>query len=173
MKVLIIFFLLFTLGLASAAPRWMPLTVPNKRGRVPSKFPLITGTPRVLAGGEPQNEITAVKQVFPLLAPAALYAAPALGSLGASLGKEIVKHVVCDPDSQLQEYAGNEERDAKIMALVKVMSNMLAAQEKLKKLNVEDNLVAKTELFDSISDALGGALDIVGGVTKGVLCNEY
>lgn len=176
MKILIVFLLLFALGLASAAPRWMPMTIPNKHGRVQSKFPLVTGTPRIL-GGEPQNDKTAMKQVLPLLtlAPNALQLAPTLfemGNFGASLGKEVVKYVICDPDSQLQEY---EERDAKIMALVKVMSDMLAAQENLsqaKKLNMKDNLVAEAELFDSISDALGGALDVIGGVTKEVLCSE-
>ena len=51
---------------------------------------------------------------------------------------------------------------------------MLAAQEMLseaKKLNVEENLVTKAELF-TIGNALDGALDIVGDTAKEVLCSE-
>ena len=181
MKVFIICLLLFVLELVTAAPSWVPHTKPR---RVPLKFPLHTGTPgpRIL-GGELQSDKTAINQVLPLLTPAlspiALNLAPALGKplldLGASLGKKAVKRVVCDSTAWLQEYAGSEEKDAKIMALVKVMSDMLTAQEKLseaKKLNMEDNLVVKAELFDLVSDALEGALDIIGDTAKEVLCSE-
>lgn len=190
MKVFIIcLVLVFAAALAAAAPRrWTPMTKP--RGSSAPKFPLYTGTPgpRIPGGGELQNEKTAVDQVFPpaalapMLAPAALSLTPTLGNplltlgeLGASLGVEAVKHVVCASTLQLQEYAGNEKRDAKIMALIKVMSDMLAAQEmlsKAKKLNMEENLVAKAELFGTIGNALDDALDVVGDTAKKVLCSE-
>jgi hypothetical protein len=203
MKILIVCLLLFGLiqELASAAPqpprlgprpreRLRTFKRPGPRTSIPaSKFPLHTWTPsgpRILGGGggggEPQNDKTAINQVLPLalaLAPTltrtALNLAPEVLKLGASLGRS----VLCDrdsvADSWIQEYyAGNEEeKDAKLVALVKVMGDMLAAQGKLseaKKLNVENNVVAKAELFDAIGDALGGALDFVGDTAKGVLC---
>ena len=181
MKVFIICLLLFALEQATAAPRarWLPLTKPA--GRVPPRFPLYTGTPgpRILGGGQ-QDDKTATNQVLPFLppalaAPVALDLSKPLLKFGASLGKNALKRVVCDSTSWLQEYAGSEERDAKIMALVKVMSDMLTAQVKLgeaKKLNMEDNLVAKAELFDLVSDALEGALDVIGDSAKEVLCSE-
>ena len=148
---------------------------------MPPKFPIFTGTPgpRILGRG-PQDDRTAINQVLPFLTPAALGpVALDLGKpllkFGASLGKNAVKRVVCDSTSWLQEYAGSEEKEVKIMALVKVMSDMLTAQEKLseaKKLNMENNLVAKTELFDLVSDALEGALDVIGDSAKEVLCSE-
>ena len=166
-------------GTPAAPRRWVPMTKP---GRVPaSKLPLQTGTPdpHILlggggGGGGPQNDETANNQVFPLsLAPAAL------NLVGKPLLKYGVKRVVCnsaDSQSWVQEYyAGNEEKDAKIMGIVKVMSDLLAARETLseaKKLNAEDNIVAKAELFDTVSDALEGALGVVGGAAKTVLCNE-
>ena len=178
-------------GTPAALQCWLPMTTP---GRVPaSKLPLQTRTPdpRILGGGggggRPQNDETANDQVFPFLAPAALaapvalkVAAPiALDLVGKPLLKYAAKRVVCnsaDSQSWVQEYyAGNQEKDAKIMGIVKVMNDMLAARETLseaKKLIAEENVVAKAELFDTISDALEGALDIVGDTAKTVLCNE-
>ena len=160
MKVLIVclMIILFALGLTSAAPRQFPM-----------KFPL--GKPRNLLGDE-QNGKTAMNQVLPALAP---LLASQLLPLGATVGKKAVQYVVCDRNTQLQEYADNEEIDAQIMALVKVMNDLLAAQEKVnkvKKLNTKDNRIAEAELFDSVSDALGGALDFAGGVAKGVICSD-
>ena len=112
----------------------------------------------------PQTDKTAMNQVVSLLAPALGY-----------LGKEAVKYLVCDPASQLQEYTSNEEKDAKIMALVKVMSDMLAAQEtlsKVKELNMKGNIVTEAGWFDSISDAVGGAVDVLGDAAKGVMCRN-
>ena len=116
MKVFTICLLLFALELATAAPHWVPLIKP---GRVPPKLPLYTGTsgPHILGGG-PQDDKTAINQVLPFLAPAAL--APIAFDLGkpllkfgTSLGKNAVKRVVCDSTSWLQEYyAGSEEKDA-------------------------------------------------------------
>ena len=169
-------------GTRAALQRWLPMTRP---GRVPaSKLPLQTGTPdpRILlgggGGGGPQNDETANNQVFPFLAPAAL-AAPYLAPVALDLVGNTVKRVVCnsaDSQSWVQEYyARNEEKDAKKMGIVKVMSDLLAARETLseaKKLSAEENVVAKAELFDTISDALEGAFDFVGDTAKTVLCNE-
>lgn len=151
------------------------------------KFPLHTGIrsgPRILGGGrgELQKDKTAINQILPLLAPAALSLAPQLAMPLLKLGDSVGKSVVCDrnsaaDDSWIQEYSvGNEEeKDAKFMALVKVMGDVVTAQEKLseaKKLNVENNIVAKAELFDAISNALDGALGFVGDTAKTVLCSE-
>ena len=147
--------------------------------------------PRLLGGGgegEPQKDKTAINQVLPaLLAPAALNLAPAalnlapqlaepLLNLGASVGRSLLcnRNSAAD-DSWVQGYSvGNEEeRAAKLMALVKVMGDVVLAQGKLseaKKLNVENNVVAKAELFDAISDALDGALGFVGDTAKTLLC---
>ena len=59
------------------------------------------------------------------------------------------------------------------MALVKVMSDMLAAQEtlsKVKELNMKGNIVTEAGWFNTISDAVGGAVDILGDAAKGVMC---
>ena len=167
MKVSVFCLLLFVVGLGSAAPRFPSSKFPSRPGMV---TPILIGTPRTLLGGEPQNDKTAMNQVLPLLAPV-------LGStlldLGTSVGKNVLKNVVCDPYLQLQEYADNEERDAKMMSLVKVMSDILVVQGKLSKVknhNVEKNLVAEAEFFDSVSDALEGALDIVGDTAKSIIC---
>ena len=160
MKVFVICLLVFALGLASAAPRLFP----SNLGRLSPTFPRITGTPHTLLGGESQTDKMVTNQVISALAPV-------LGHLG----KEAVKYVVCDHTSRLQEYTDNEERDAKIMALVKSMSDMLAAQEilnKVKKLNMEGNLVTEAGWFDSISDAVGGAVDVLGDAAKGVICSD-
>ena len=194
MKTFITCLLVFGLvgELASAAPsHWRPMTIPKPRSHRVSalKFPLHTGTrsgPRILGGGrggELQKDKTAINQVLPtLLAPAALSLAPELAMPLLKLGASVGKSVVCDrnsaaDDSWIQEYSvGNEEeKDAKLMALVKVMGDVVTAQEKLseaKKLNVENNIVAKAELFDAISNALDGALGFVGDTAKTVLCSE-
>lgn len=132
MKVIIVCLLLFILGLASTAPQLFP----SKFGRLSPTFSGVTGSPRVHLGGESQTDKIATNQFISALA------APVLGHLG----KEAVKYVVCDRTSRLQEYTNNEERDAKIMALVKSMSDMLAALEKLrtiKELNMKGNLVTE------------------------------
>lgn len=196
MKVFITCLLVFGLTvqeLASAAPRWIPLTKPSHKVPAPT-FPLHPrpqSGPRILGGGgegEPQEDKTAINQVLPaLLAPAALSLAPAALNLAPELAKPLLnfgasvgRSVLCNrnsaaDDSWVQEYSvGNEEeRDAKLMALVKIMGDVVMAQGKLseaKKLNVENNVVAKAELFDAISDALDGALGFVGDTAKTLLC---
>ena len=57
------------------------------------------------------------------------------------------------------------------MALVKVMNDLLAAEEKLndvKQLELRNNLVAKAELFnfDSVSSKLKSAINNIGSVAK-------
>ena len=57
------------------------------------------------------------------------------------------------------------------MALVKVMNDLLAAEEKLndvKQLELRNNLVAKAELFnfDSVSSKLKSVINNIGSVAK-------
>lgn len=180
MKVFITCLLVFGLTvqeLASAAPwSWGPTTIPkpgSHRLKLPN--PRARSGPSILGGGELQKDKTAVNQVLPFLATNPELAVP-LFNLGASLGRSVLcnRNSAAD-DSWVQEYSvGNEEeRDAKLMALVKVMGDVVTAQGKLseaKKLNVENNVIAKAELFDAISDALDGALGFVGDRAKMLLC---
>ena len=65
--------------------------------------------------------------------------------------KGIAKYIVCDKLAQLQQYTdSSEEKDAKIMALVNIMGDLLTAKEmdKFKQLNMKDNCIAEAELFD-------------------------
>ena len=62
-----------------------------------------------------------------------------------SIVLDLVRMVVCKntADSQPQAFANDEEQDAKIMALVKIMNNLLVAEEKLdevKQLKMQNNL---------------------------------
>ena len=142
MKILIAFLLLFALGLASAAPR------------LPYNFPFestdLGGIDLGIQGKEKHLENEAKNQVFSAAAVvgAALpYILPTL----ISGTKRLAKYVVCDELTQLQEYTDNEEKDAKIMALVKIMNDLFDAKEtnKIKKqLSTKHNRVAETELFD-------------------------
>ena len=63
---------------------------------------------------------------------------------------------VCDnTDPQLQAFVDSEEQGTQIMALVKVMNDLLNAEEKLdkiKQLNMKDNLVAEAKLPQYIQD---------------------
>jgi hypothetical protein len=92
---------------------------------------------------------------------------------------KVLRLVVCDnADSQLQD---TEKQDAKIMALVGAMSDLLAAEEELKEmkqkqLNMKGNLVAEAELFDfdfdSIASKLKGTATKIGSAAKTLLCNS-
>ena len=163
MKVTIVCLLLLILGLASAIPQW-PLRY---------QYPLKTGGLGTLET-ELSDEV-AKSQVFPaFLIPILASAAPKV----ASGIIQLLKYAVCDnTDSQLQAYANNEERDAKIMALVEVMNDLLTAEKQLDKvtqLNMQDNRVAEIELFDwlgSVKSKLKSTFYKIKGATKRLLCN--
>ena len=87
--------------------------------------------------------------------------------------------VVCKntADSQPQAFANDEEQDAKIMALVKIMNDLLVAEEKLdevKQLKMQNNLVAEAELFnfDSVLSKLNSAISNIGSFAKNLLCKS-
>ena len=160
MKVLIVGFILLALGLVSAVPQW-PI-----RQYIPPGFSTT---------GKELNDETAKSQVFPLaLVPMLLSAAPQV----ISTALDLLRMVVCDnTDSQLQAFADIEEQNVKIMALVRVMSDLLAAEEKLnevKQLNMKGNLVAEAELFDfnSVASKLKNTLKTIGSAAKKLLCNS-
>ena len=117
MKVLIIGFVLLTLGLVSAVPQW-----PGHRLRH------ILPGPGFSTTGKELDDETAKSQVLPLiLVPMLLSAAPEV----ISTALDLLRMVVCDnTDSQLQAFANTEEQDANIMALVGVMGDLLAAEDK-------------------------------------------
>ena len=161
MKVLIVCLLLFfTIELASAAPR------------SPYVFPFETTEE---FQGEEQNPENAERQVIPAVVGALQLVPPIL-----SLGKKVARSLVCRSDeaSQLQDYTDNEERDVQIMAIIKVMDDILAVKEKLnkvKQLNVimKDNRVAEAELFDwvdSVGETLGNVYDKLKTTAKYFLC---
>ena len=158
MKILICFFLL-VLGLASAAPR----------RSLPYFFKALD-TP-----GKKQRNAVAIDQIA--IPPGVIVAITKSAISGVI---EVLKLAVCDntDSAQLQGFANNEERDASIMALVKVMDNVLAAEEKLdeiKRLNMKGNLVAEAELFDwvdSVKNKLKGTFRVIGSATKKLLCND-
>ena len=162
MKVLIVGFILLAVGLASAVSvgRYVP----------PSGFSTL--------GKELMDE-TAESQVFPVvLIPLLVSAAPKV----VAIALDILRYAVCDntADSQLQAFADTEEDNAQIMALVKVMNDLLTAEEKLdevKKLNMKSNLVAEAELFDgqwvdTIKSKLKSAIHKIGGAAKKLLCKQ-
>ena len=160
MKVTIVCLLLLVLGLASAIPQW------------PLRYPLKTGL------GTLKTELSdeaAKSQVFPAsLIPILTKATPKV----ASGIIQFLKYAVCDnTNSQLQAYENTEERDAKIMALVEVMNDLLSAEEqfdKVKQLNMRDNRVAEIELFDwlgSVKSKLKNTFYKIKGATKSLLCN--
>jgi hypothetical protein len=101
----------------------------------------------------------------------------------APVALKVLRFVVCDnTNSQLQAIASNtEEQDAKFMALVGAMGDLLAAEEELKEmkqkqLNMKGNLVAEAELFDfdfdSIASKLKGTAIKIGSAAKTLLCNS-
>ena len=160
MKVLIIYVLLLALGLASAVPRSLSLLN-------------TLDTP-----GKEQSDKVAMSQFIPscLILEIAKVAPQVISEV-----IKLLRYVVCDntTDSQLQAFTNNEERDAKIMALVNVMNNLLAAEEKLNEvmqLNMKGNLVAEAEFFDwvgSIKNKLKSAFHKIGGAVKKLLCKQY
>ena len=167
MKVLIISFVLLTFGLVSAVPQW--IGAGHRLRYIPPDFSTT---------GKELNDETAKSQVFPLiLIPVLLSAAPEV----ISTALDLLRMVVCDnTDSRLQAFAYNtdsEKEDAEIMALVGVMSDLLAAEEKLKEvkqLNMKGNLVAEAELFDfeSIASKVKSTLTKVGSAAKKLLCKS-
>ena len=145
---LITFLLLSALGLASAAPQHL----------YHYNFPLESTDLEEIdldtQGKEKTLENEVNSQVIPEVVGVAL---PYILRLLASGTKGLAKYVVCDELTQLQEYTDNEEKEAKIMALVKVMDDLLDAKEtnKIKKqLNRKDNRVAEAELFDLAKEYL-------------------
>ena len=147
MKILIAFLLLFALGLASAAPRLY------------YNFPLestdLGGIDLGIQGKEKHLENEAKSQVISAAVVGA--ALPFILPPLISGTKRLAKYIVCDELTQLQEYTDNEEKDAKIMALVKIMDDLFDVKEtnKIKKqLSTKNNRVAEAELFDWVKDYL-------------------
>ena len=155
MKILIVGFVLLALGLASAVPQW-PF-----RNRIGGFNPL----------GKEVSKETAEGQVFPALIPL-LRMSPQV----IPIALKLVRMGVCDnTDLQLQAFADNEEQDAQIMVLVKLMNDLLNAEEKLdnaKQLNMKGDLVAEAELFDTLKTKLKSAITKIGGTAKMLLCNS-
>ena len=167
MKVLIIGFVLLTLGLATAIPRW-----PIRGGYfIPPGFGL---------GKELQREETATSEVFPAaLVPLLIEVTPKV----VTLVLEILRLAICNKtntDPQLQEFANIEEQDAQVMALVTVMNDLLAAEEKLDEvmqLNMKSNLIAEAEfsgrqLFSTLKKKMKSTIYKIGGTTKTLLCKQ-
>lgn len=167
MKVLIIGFVLLTLGLATAIPQW-----PIRGGYfIPPGFGL---------GKELQREETATSEVFPAaLVPLLVKAAPKV----VALALDILRLVICNntnSDPQLQEFANVEEQNAQVMALVTVMNDLLTAEEKLDEvmqLNMKSNLVAEAEFFggqwfSTLKRKLKSAIYKIGGAAKTLLCKQ-
>ena len=156
MKILSICFFVLALGLASAAPR---RSIPN--------FFYALDTPRKAQS----NEIVTDQVAIP---PGIILE---IVKMTSKVMIKLLKSVVCDnTDSQLQAFANNEERDANIMGLVRVMNDLLTADEKLdevKQLKMKGNLIAEAELFDwvdSVKSKLKSAFRKVGAATKKLLC---
>ena len=136
MKTLVVFLLLlFALGLASAAPR--PF----------DDFPFLEEIDLGTQGKKGTLESEAKSQWISTVVGTALKLLPYF----AKGAKRIAKYIVCDELAQLQQYTdSSEEKDAKIMALVNIMGDLLTAKEmdKFKQLNMKDNCIAEAELFD-------------------------
>ena len=158
MKVLIAGFVLLALGLASAVPQW------------PSGH---------FNNGKKLTDETATSQIFPVaLVPVLVAAAPKV----VAMALDLLRYAVCDnsADSQLQAFANIEEDNAEVMALVKVMNDLLTAEEKLnevKQLNMKDSLTAEVELFDgqwidTLKTKLKNAIYKIGGAAKKLLCKQ-
>ena len=170
MKVLIIGFVLLTLGLATAIPRW-PIT---------GGYFIPPGFGSSTTGKELQREETATSEVFPAaLVPLLVKAAPKV----VALALDILRLAICNntnTDPQLQEFANVEEQDAQVMALVTVMNDLLTAEEKLDEvmqLNMKSNLVAEAEFFSrqwfsTLKRKLKSAIYKIGGAAKTLLCKQ-
>lgn len=164
MKILIVCCFILGIGLASATLR---------RSSLPQLFYALN-TPEK----EQRSEVATDQVVIPpeVIKWAITKAAP----LVISEVVKFLRYAVCDNTvSQLQGFAGREERDANVMALVHVMSDVLGAEERLdevKQLNVKGNLVAQAELFDwvnSVKSKLKSTFCTIGAATKKLLCNDY
>lgn len=168
MKILIVGLVLFALGSASAA---VPLVPPLGAWYIPPGF----GTT-----GKELTDETATSQVFPVaLIPVLVAAAPKV----VALALDLLRYAVCNKtntDPQLQDFAGSEEENARIMALVNVMNDLLTAEDKLDEvmqLNVKSNLVARAELFDgqwfsTLKSKLKSTIYKIGGAAKKLLCKQ-
>ena len=168
MKVLIIGFVLLTLGLATAIPQWPVRYIP------PSGFGFGT------IGKELQSEETATSEVFPAaLVPLLVKAAPKV----VALALDILRLAICNKtttDPQLQEFADIEEQNAQVMALVRVLNDLLTAEEKLDEvmqLKMKSNLVAEAELFGRqwfsiLKRKLKSTIYKIGGAAKELLCKQ-
>ena len=164
MKILIAGFVLLALGLASAVPRWPIQNIPGH-----------------FKNGKEITDETATSQVFPVaLIPVLVAAAPKV----VALALDILRYAVCDKTNtipQLQEFADNEEQNANIMALVRVMNDLLTAEETLdevkQQLNMKSSLIAEAELFDwqwidTLKTKLKSAIHKIGGAAKKLLCKQ-
>ena len=160
MKILVICFFLLALGLASAAPRSLSLFSTLNTPWKGQSDEVTTSEVDI-----PQELIQAIAKAAPQVIAGVI---------------KLLRYAVCDntADSQLQAFTNNEERDAKIMALVKVMNDLLTAEEKLnevKRLNMKGNLIAEVELFDgqwvdSVKSTLKSIYSKIGAATKKLLC---
>ena len=102
--------------------------------------------------------------------------------VGSAIGSRILNNVVdcrvCGKcNAELQQDTDNEERSAKIMALVQIMDEINAAKESLNELekrSIKDIRIAEAEFvsgeINSIRDALGNAGEYLKGAAKNVLC---
>jgi hypothetical protein len=169
MKILIVGFVLLTLGLATAIPQW-PIS-----GYVPPGFGFSN------MGKELQSDETATSEVFPVaLVPVLVAAAPKV----VALALDLLRLAVCDKTNTnpaLQEFADIEEQNAQVMALVTVMNDLLTTDEKLEEVKQlkmkKSNLVAEAELFDgqwfqTLKSKLKSAIYKIGGAAKKLLCKQ-
>ena len=109
--------------------------------------------------------------------------APAAGFVGSTIGARVLNNVVdcrvcgkCNAELQ-QDTNTDEERSAKIMALLQVMDEISAAKESLsalEKLSLKDAEVqaefSVSGKINSIRDTLGNAGEYLKGAAKNILC---
>ena len=159
------FFAVLALGLASAAPGLPLRYLPMQTG--PVEFSTLER--------ELDEEVATSQNIPPEVVQFLVKLAPKV----ISGVMQLLRYAVCDSqDSQLQENANNEERNAKIMALVEAMDGLLEVEGKLdgvKRINMRSNLIAEAELFDwvdSVKNKLKNTFSKIGAATKKLLCNN-
>lgn len=154
---LIIFVLLSACGLIFAAP-------------APWRIP-----PVLYSHSLPSPSETAENQ---WLAPVAGYVGKTIGSaIGGRAVNRFIDHNLCGKrDAELQDDTNIEERSAKLVALVQVMSEINAAKEglnALEKLSVKDDRIAEVQFnaeINSIRDTLGNVGNYIKGAARNILC---
>ena len=121
-----------------------------------------------------------MSEVFPAaLVPLLVKAAPKV----VALALDILRLAICNKtttDPQLQEFADIEEQNAQVMALVRVLNDLLTAEEKLDEvmqLKMKSNLVAEAEFFGRqwfsiLKRKLKSTIYKIGGAAKELLCKQ-